>query len=94
MLINEEFIKIPAGIIFARGVFLNKGILNDMIPGAPVGVLKWIAKKGRGDDWCIYYGGILRSVKRISEHGNHLFTEKFIRFFVPCSILVFEKYRY
>ncbi len=64
----EVFNKIPDGTVFATGFTID----------APEGChmtgsgedLKWLAKKGYGDDWCIYIHRASNDYEWIERHGD------------------------
>ena len=94
MMTNEKFIEIPAGRVFDAGAFPNneQGLyMSDNKDGAMLG---WVAKKGHGDDWCIYCDWSHHTVDWILRFGQKVRSEKNIRRCVHCDDTVFSKYRY
>lgn len=55
--------------------------------------IKWIAKKGSGPDWAIYYGHQHWSDDQVLKQGEKVFTESVIRTLVPCDDETFKRYR-
>lgn len=92
MMTLEEFNNIPRGEVFATGVLPNspEGIFmtNDG------GNLRWVAKKGWGNDWAVYCHWEHNSPEWIRDHGDKTHTEEYIRRCVPCTDEVFKLYRY
>ena len=94
MLTNEVFSKIPDEDVFRRGESPNspEGLyMTDHYPGR---MIKWIAKKGRGDDWAIYCGWSCHNEAWIRRQGDKVVSADHIMFCVPCDDIVFKKYRY
>lgn len=56
--------------------------------------LKWIAKKGFGNDWAIYIHWAHKSEEWIERHGDKVRSEDNIKKLTPCDKAVFEKYRF
>lgn len=91
----EDFTKIPAGKIFATGV----------LPNTPIGLymtefkkgdnnLRWIAKKGHGEDWTIYCDWEGSSEDYIAKHGQKVETELNIQKCIDIDRDVLSRYRY
>lgn len=87
-----EFDEIPKGIIFATGVLPNsdEGIFMTRNGGD----LRWIAKKGHGNDWCIYCFWSSFSEDYIAKHGDKVIDKTHIMRCVPCNEDVFKRYRF
>lgn len=92
MLTKKEFDNLSHGEVFATGV----------LPNSPEGLfmngngseLRWVATKGGGNDWAIYYLSSTESVEWIKEHGNKLHNPEHIKKCVSCEEEVFKLYRY
>jgi hypothetical protein len=56
-------------------------------------MLRWVAKKGHADDWCVYVHWNDRSERWVMLHGDKLHREKDIQMCVPCDDEVFQRYR-
>jgi len=94
MMTIEDFNRIPAGNIFLTGELANapEGLyMSDYLRGD---MLRWVAKKGYGDDWCIYSYWAFAPIEWIVQHGDKVHTEKHIKLCVPCDDEVFSRYRY
>jgi hypothetical protein len=91
MLIIEKFNEIPYGEIFETGLTTDdsKGV-NMTNSGAE---LRWVAKKGGGDDWAIYVHFSFHDEDFIRMHGDKVKSEFNIKKLVPCTDEVFSKYR-
>lgn len=94
MLIKDEFDKLTPGEVFATGVFPNSAEGLFMTDSNPGRMLRWVAKKGWGDDWCVYCYWDEWDVEQVAQSGDKVGTEKHIRKCVPCTDEVFKKYRY
>jgi len=94
MMTIERFNKIQDGAIFLTGELLNEpgGLyMTDFNKGKS---LTWVAKKGYGDDWCIYCYWGYWSYEDIAKSGDKVIQEDHIRMCVPCDDKVFSRYRY
>lgn len=81
-LTKEKLSSIKPGTIFATGLLVNsKGLVN-----------RWVAKKGRVNDWAIYYGDMGCPIQ-IAEHGNKISSKDEIPRIIPCNIDVLKAYR-
>jgi len=94
MMTIEDFNKIPAGEIFLTGEMMNKPYGLYMTDNHSGDILRWAAKKGYGDDWCIYTYRSYACIEWIVRHGAKVILEKHIKLCVPCDDKVFSKYRY
>jgi hypothetical protein len=88
----EEFNDIYPGSVFAKGTTIDdqEGV-NMTTSGKD---LKWVAKKGFANDWCIYIHFSNYSDEYVEQSGDKVTFEKHIRKLVPCNYEVFRKYRY
>ena len=66
------------------------GTINLLVEGK----CNWIAIKGGGIDWAIYFDKNTKSFEDIMKTGNKLFTKELIRELVDCDDEVFETYRW
>lgn len=86
-----QFNCIPYDQVFATGFMVDstKGlkINND---GR---LLRWVAKKGRADDWAIYYADYTKTIEWIKEHGEKVHGKLSIKRCVACTDQVLEIYR-
>ncbi len=89
----EKFDKIPLGEIFAFGQITDDSVTGINISNSGKELL-WIAKKGYGNDWCIYIHFATKSIEFISKQGDKVMSEHNIRKLVSCDETVFKKYRY
>ena len=94
MMTIERFKKIPAGEIFLTGELPNEPGGLYMTDSHIGKLLTWVAKKGYGDDWCIYCFWGYYSVDEIARNGDKVTSENHIRMCVPCDDEVFRRYRY
>ena len=92
MLTLEEFDKLENGVVFDKGTtFDDPDGINMLGTGDP---LRWIAKKGYANDWCIYAYWAYNSWDFIENSGDKIMDKENIMNVVPCSKEVFAKYRY
>lgn len=56
--------------------------------------LRWIACKGRVNDWALYVGEVSHSYKYIQQYGDKVYSEEAIRKLVLCDDEFFKAYRY
>ncbi len=90
------FDAIPHGEIFATGYVVDPRLYSDpdmKAAGLPTW-LRWVAKKGDGNDWALYYGKKNWSIGTICVDGDKSFTPSVIRELVYCTDEVYEKYRH
>ena len=92
MMTIEVFNKIVSGTVFATGVLPNSP--EGLYMTNSGGELRWIAKKGYGDDWAIYCHWSYNDEEWIKEHADKVISETHIKRCVPCDDEVFKKYRY
>lgn len=91
-LTKEEFDKIQPGEIFAKGETVDSPKGAHMTgSGKP---LRFIAKKGYANDWCIYLHWATSSWEFIESNGDKTFMEQNIKNLVPCDDAVFKSYRH
>jgi len=81
----EAFARADNDSVLATGV-VTEPMLNER-------AVRWIAVKGWGDDWAIYYHFEDRSISYIREQGDKLTSENIIQNLVPCTTEVLNKYR-
>ena len=90
-LTKENFDKTSKGEVFAFGVLPNSP--EGLFMTNDGGELRWIAKKGYGNDWAIYCHWSYKSIDWIEKHGDKVCIEKYIKRCVPCTDEVFSLYR-
>lgn len=86
---------IPDNQVFATGYTVEPRLYADpekKAVGLPT-LLRWVAQKGYGYDWCIYYGNSQWTIDRVLKEGDKTFTPQVIRELVYCDDEVFERYR-
>ena len=92
MITLQGFNKIPYDGIFNSGTTIdNPEGINMNNSGQP---LKWIAKKGGGDDWAIYIHFEGHSDDFIKKHGQKVSDRDNIRKLITCDAEMFAKYRF
>lgn len=90
----EEFNVIEAGSVFAKGETTNspEGVyMTNSNLGAS---LRWVAKKGYGNDWCIYIYWNYTSWEFVETNGDKVTNSANIQKLVPCTPEVESKYRF
>lgn len=93
-LTKKIFDRIPHGETFATGFVENspEGVyMTDTNRG---GLLRWVAKKGFGNDWALYLSWESRSIEWIERSGDKLHNQGYIQKLVLCDPDVLELYRY
>ena len=72
-------------------IFDTAIVLNKRLHFEPV---KWIAKTGGGNDWCIYYGPADKDLEWIKEQGEKVTMPDLTNELVPCTEEALKRYRY
>ena len=88
----QEFKEIEPGTVFASGVLPNSPEGLFMTNGG--GELRWVAKKGYGNDWAIYCHWSYHSEEWIEQQGDKVTFEDHIKKCVPCDEEVYKHYRF
>ena len=91
MLTIEEFKIIPDGEVFKTGLTTDNSEGANMTNSG--NELRWIAKKGWGDDWGIYIHWSHHSLEYIKTSGDKVNDKSNIVKLVPCTDEVLSKYR-
>lgn len=91
---KQEFDALPRGEVFATGTIPNSLEGMYMTNTREGDTLRWVAKKGYGNDWAIYCHWSEHSKEWVTEHGDKVDNELHIRKCVPCTKEVFDLYRY
>ena len=94
MINKETFDALPAGQVFSTGIFPNSPEGLFMTNSDQGKMLRWVAKKGWGNDWAIYCHWATNSVEFVTESGDKVFNEAHIKKCVPCDEEIFKLYRY
>lgn len=92
MLTIEKFNEVPNGAIIAMGISPNSEDGTFMTNSG--GELRWVAKKGYGNDWAVYCYWSHASIEYVMQHGDKVTSESNIKKCVPCTDEVFNLYRY
>lgn len=89
---TKDLFDMNPDTIFAKGESVDspEGI-NMMNTGQD---LKWIAKKGGTDDWCIYCCSKQLTDLHLLRMGNKVTGTENIKKCVPCTDDVLTRYRY
>lgn len=88
----KEFEQIPDGTIFATGVLPNS--LEGIFMTNSGGELRWIAKKGYGNDWTIYCHWAHSSIDYIEQSGDKVSSKGNILKCLPECELILNLYCY
>jgi len=94
MLTLKEFNLLPADEVFATGILPNTPEGLFMTNENEGEMLRWVAKKGYGYDWCIYCFWDFWNIEKVAQSGDKVTSEDHIRRCVPCEDEVFKLYRY
>jgi len=92
MLTIEKFNEMPDGEIFGKGIVTDNPEGVNMTNSGDK--LKWVAKKGGGDDWAIYIHQADSSTDYIKRYGDKVKGESNILKLIPCDKEVLKKYRF
>jgi len=87
----EEFNEIPYGEIFATGIQPNSP--EGLFMTRDGGDLRWIAKKGYGNDWTVYCHWSYNDEEWISKHGDKLHNMEDVQLCIPCENEMIKLYR-
>ena len=90
----DNFKKIPAGIVFASGRLKNEPEGLYMTDTRKGDELRWLAKKGYAQDWCIYTFWSEVADAKILSNGDKVISIEHINLCVPCDEKTFGAYRY
>lgn len=91
MITIDDFSKIPGGEIFDRGTTTDNPEGVNMTNSG--NQLKWIAKKGGGDDWAIYVHFAGHDEDFIKKHGQKITDNDNIKKLVSCDDEMMAAYR-
>jgi len=91
---KEQFDALPHSEVFATGTFPNSPEGIFMTNNREGDTLRWVAKKGYGNDWAVYCHWAEHSAEWVTAHGDKVTYELHIRKCVPCTKEVFSLYRY
>jgi len=89
---KAEFLEIPDGEVFATCVLPNSP--DGIFMTNSGGELRWIAKKGWGDDWTIYCHWAHNSVEFIKQSGDKVTSKVNILKCLPDAEEILPMYRY
>lgn len=81
----EAYNKAEYNSVLATGV-VTEPMLNER-------AVRWVAIKGYGNDWSIYYHFEDRSLAYIRNQGDKVTSANIIQNLVPCSEKVLSLYR-
>ena len=81
----EAFARAQKDSVLATGV-VTEPMLNDR-------AVRWVAIKGYGNDWAIYYHFEDRTLAYIRNQGDKVTSANIIQNLVPCSEDVLSLYR-
>jgi len=84
--------KLPASSIFAYGEAVDSPEGINMTESGKM--LRWVAKTGAINDWCIYCHWADNSWVYVMEHGDKVCDPKNIQRIMPCTDSALAKYRY
>ena len=94
MITKEQFDKIPDGDVFVKGEIENSPFGVYMTDSNKNKMLKWVAKKGYANDWCIYCHWSESGFDFVISNGDKVCGEENIKKLVPCTDELFKQYRY
>lgn len=82
----EYILGLPADTIFSTGIIRDLRLDKDNI--------KWIAVKGGGDDWALYYAPAKTAISDMLKSSIKVTTESIIKRLVGCTDKALTKYRF
>lgn len=88
----EKFNLIQNGEIFSTGETQDNSEGINMINSGDM--LRWVAVKGYGNDWCIYAHWAYNSIEYVKDMGDKVFSKYNIQKLVPCTDEVYSLYRF
>ena len=88
----NEFSHIEPGTIFAKGETLDDPFGLNMTGSGKA--LRFVAKKGFNNDWCVYTLWAYESYGFIASNGDKVQDESNIQHVVPCTAEVLARYRH
>jgi hypothetical protein len=91
---KEEFDAIRDGDIFCHGEIENSPLGMFITGDRQKDLMRWIAKKGHGNDWAIYYHWSSRGWEYVESNGDKVINKEVIKRLVPCDDEVLNLYRY
>ena len=94
ILTEQQFHDIPAGNIFVIGEVENSPLGIYMTDSNKGKMMKWLAKKGCANDWCIYIHWSESGFDFVESNGDKVTSEDNIKKLVPCTDEVFKQYRH
>jgi len=92
MLTIEDFNAIPDGKVFLRGELPDSRLGLHMAGSGQQ--LRFVAKKGYGNDWAVYCHFSNKDWEYIEQHGDKVSIKYNILRALPCTEEVFKLYRY
>lgn len=90
----DQFNSFLPGRVFATGTLPNSPEGLFMTNSDQNRELRWVAKKGYGNDWAVYCYWSNEEIEWIANHGDKVCSEDNIKKCVPCEDEVFKRYRY
>lgn len=57
-------------------------------------LLRWVAVRGYGPDWCIYIHWAEKSKEEIAESGDKVYSDANIKKLVDCDEEAFSRYNF
>ena len=81
----KTFEKCDHNMVLATGVVTE--------PSLHIDPIRWVAVKGWGEDWAIYYHFEVSSLGLVREQGDKITSANLIQNLVPCTQEVLDKYR-
>jgi len=92
MITKELFDQLPHGEVFSTGVLPNSE--EGLFMTRDGGFLRWVAKKGYGNDWAIYCHWSDKTPEWVAENGDKVYNKSHITKCVPCDENVLKLYRF
>lgn len=89
---KEAFDKIPDKAIIETGISIDSPIGLHL--AGTCKALRWVAKKGDADDWCVYAHFIQHDEMWVLAHGDKVCTKRNIDNILKVTDEIWAKYRF
>jgi len=86
MITKKLFDQLPNDYPFATSVTDDPRLYREPV--------RWVAVKGMGNDWAIYYHLLNKDAIDIMREGDKCFTKEVVKELVPCEEEIFNLYRF
>lgn len=88
---DEAILAVEPGQIFATGLTTDDAYGCNMTGSGKA--LRWVAKRGDGDDWAVYCHWAEHDVQWVAENGDKVMSRVYVNALVLCTDAAFKLYR-